>query len=361
MGNNMTTEILDAPKSAVVQYQPFYAQLAQLEKDNASLVFDYESKKGNKEARSHVNTLRLTKGALERTRKEAKAESLRIGRAIDAEAAEIESRIEAMIIVHQKKLDEIEQREKDRVDALRARLAQMDRTGVSAVTSDEIRQSIAELEDIAIDDSWQEFVSEAAKLKDARLIDLRGELDARMKYEAEQIELARLRKEAEERAQRERDEAIAKAAAEKAAAEAAARVEAEAAKARRAIEEAELKAKQEREAAERRELELKLQAEQAERRRVEAEQKAIRDAKEAAERAEAEKQRAIQAEKDRVAALAKAEADAQAKREANKAHRAKINNEALSAFVAGGISEECAKECIKLIALGKIPNIQINY
>ena len=68
----MTTEILDAPKSAVAAYQPFYAQLAELETNNARLVFDYESKKGNKEARSHVNTLRLTKGALERVRKAEK-------------------------------------------------------------------------------------------------------------------------------------------------------------------------------------------------------------------------------------------------------------------------------------------------
>lgn len=357
----MTTELLDAPKSAVAKYQHFYAQLAQLEKDNAALVFDYESKKGNKEARSHVNTLRLTKGALERTRKEAKEESLRIGRAIDAEAKEINARIEAMIVVHQTKLDEIERREKDRIDALKMRLDEISAWGFGDVAATQIKASISTLEKLSIDDSWKEFTADAAKSKDARLEQLRADLATREKYEAEQEELARLRKEAEERAQRERDEAIAKAAAEKAAAEAAARAEQEAAKARQAIEAAELKAKQEREAAERRELELKLQAEQAERRRVEAEQKAIRDAKEAAERAEQEKQRAIQAEKDRVAALAKAEADEQAKREANKAHKAKINNAALAAFVAGGISEDCAKECVKLIASGKIPAVQINY
>jgi colicin import membrane protein len=357
----MNMEVLDAPKSIVTEYQPFYAQLAELEANNAKLVFDYESKKGNKEARSHVNTLRLTKGALERTRKSAKEESLRIGRAIDAEAKEINARIEAMILVHQAKLDEIEKRETDRIEALKIRLDEISAWGFGDVAADQIKSNIASLEKLAIDDSWQEFTADAAKLKDARLEKLRADLAAREKYEAEQTELARLRKEAEERAQRERDEAIAKAAAERAAAEAAARIKAEEERARRAIEEAELKAKQEREAAERRELELKLQAEQAERRRIEAEQKAIRDAEEAAQRAEQEKQRAIQAEKDRVAALAKAEAEAQAKREANKAHRAKINNAALAAFVAGGISEEYAKQCIKLIATGSIPNIQINY
>lgn len=357
----MTTELLDAPKSAVAEYQPFYAQLAELEKNNAALAFDYESKKGNKEARSHINTLRLTKGALERTRKEAKAESLRIGRAVDSEAAEIEKRIEAMISVHQAKIDEIEQREKDRVATLSGRLCDLRNTGAIENTAADLARAIAALEPLVIGDDWQEFRELALEAKDQSLQTLRRRHAERVKADAEAAELARLRAEAEARAQKDRDDAIAKAAVEKAQAEAARKAEQEAAKARQLIEDAERKAKQEREAAERRELELKLQAEQAERRRVEAEQKAVQDAKDALIRAEQEKARAIKAEQDRVAAVAKAEADAQAKREANKAHLAKINRAALAAFVAGGIAEECAKDCIKLIASGKIPAITINY
>lgn len=357
----MTTELLDAPTSAVAEYQPFYAQLSQLEKDNSALAFDYESKKGNKEARSHVNTLRLTKGTLERTRKTAKEESLRIGRAIDSEAKEISVRIDTMISVHQVKLDEIEQREKSRIAALAARILTVINYGAASATSGEFKQAIAELEAIAIDDTWQELTAEAARAKDARLSELRAMLVDAEKYEAEQAELTRLRAEAAARVQQERDEAIAKAATEKARAAAADQAEREATKARKAIEEAERKAKQEREAAERRELELKLQAENAERRRVESEQKAEQDRKDTAIKAEADKQKAVKAEQDRVAAAAKAEADAQAKREASTAHRAKVNRAALSALVAGGISEECAKECIKLIAKGSIPAVQITY
>lgn len=353
-------EVLDKPKSSVAEYQPFYAQLAQLEKDNAALVFDYESKKGNKEARSHINTLRLTKGALERTRKEAKEESLRIGRAVDAEAKEINARIEAMIVVHQTKLDEIEKREKDRINAIQFRILAIEKI-IDSRASGDLKDRIAEIEAIAIDDSFAEFVASAAIAKDASLAKYRAMLIEAEKAESEAAELARLRAEAEARAQKDRDDAIAKAAEEKAKAEAAAEAERRATAARKAIEDAELKAKQEREAAERRELELKLQAEQAERRRVEAEQKAIRDAEEAAVRAEQEKARAIQAEKDRVAALAKADADAQAKREANKKHLAKINNAALDALVAGGLDAAAAKLAITLIASGKVPAVQINY
>lgn len=357
----MTTEILDKPKSAVAEYQPFYAQLAELEKNNAALAFDYESKKGNKEARSHVNALRLTKGSLERTRKAAKAESLRIGRAIDAEAEQIEARIEAMILVHQAKIDEIEQHEKDRIALIEACMENLRQHGAEAKTAAALAVDISVLEVVVIGDDYAEFKAEALAVKDSHLQALRTRLSEMQKAEAEAAELARLREEAAARAQKDRDEAIARAAVEKAAAEAAALAERQAAAARKAIEDAELKAKQEREAAERRELELKLQAEQAERRRVEAEQKAEHEKMEAARRAEVEKQRAIQAEKDRVAAIAKAEADALAKREANQAHKRKINQAALGALVAGGINEECAKQCITLIATGKVPAVQINY
>ena len=335
-------EVLDKPVSAVAEYQPFYAQLAKLETDNEAIVFDYESRQGNKEARSHINTLRLTKGALERTRKSAKEDSLRIGRAIDSEAKEINTRIEAMITVHQVKIDEIEQRETDRIAALQVRLAALAAVniGMDAVYYGE---RIASIEQVVIGDDWQEFITDAAKAKDGALANCRRLLAEREKQDADAAELVRLKKEAAERERADREAAIAKAAEERAKAE------------------AELRAKSEREAAERREFELKLQAETADRRRIEAEQKAVKDAKDAAERAEQSKLQAIQDEQKRVAAIAKAEADDQARREANTAHKGKINRSALAALVAAGIAEDVAKKCLSLIASGKVPAVQINY
>lgn len=335
-------EVLDRPQSAVKAYEPFYAELAKLESDNASLVFDYESKKGNKEARSHVNALRATKGALERARKEAKEESLRIGRAVDSEAKEINGRIEAMIGVHQVKLDEIEQREKNRIAAHQEQLDALTVIHTGS-TVKEYKFHIATLEAVVIDDSWQEFAVEAAKARDASLAEHRRLLAAQELADAEAAELAKLRAEAAERAKRDQEAKIAHEATERA--EAAAKQA----------------AKQAAEAAEKRELELKLAAETAERRRAEAEQKAEKDAKDAAARAEQAKAKAVKDEQDRVAAAARAEAEAQAKREANKAHRTRINRAALAALVKGGVAEEIAQLCITLIAKGEVPAVQINY
>ena len=358
----MTTELLDAPvKSEVAAYQPFYADLAKLEEDNQKVVFDYESPKGNKEARSHVYKLRQTKSTLEKTRVEAKADSVRIGRAVDAEAKEINVRIEAMIVVHQDKIDEIEQREANRVTALQARLLTFSNFEFIDETVQAVTDEIKHIQAIAIDESWQEFTAEAARRKDAAITQLQIDLAAYQKRDAEAAELARLRLEAEARAQADRDAAIAAAAVEKARVIAVQQAAIEAAKAAQEIANAEAKAKAEREAADRRELELKLAAENAERRRVESEQKAAQDAKDAAEHAEQSRLKAIQDEKDRVAATEKAEATAQAKREANKAHLAKINRAAVAALVKGGLTEDVAKLVVTMIAKGEVPAVSIAY
>lgn len=365
-------EVLNKQESAVAEYRPFYAQLVELEQKNASLVFDYESPKGNKEARSHVNTLRLTKGALERTRKAAKEESLRIGRAIDAEAKEINARIEAMITVHQEAIDAIEQREKDRVAALATRLHELANSGAAAGTAVDLAAAIAVLEPVVIGDDWQEYKTQALEAKDNALRVLRGRHAERVEHEAREAELARLRAEAAERERIEREAAIARAAEERAIAEAARKLAEAAARAKMEAEAAERKAAEEREAAARRELELKLQAEQAERRRVEAEQRAEqerieaaaraeRQAKEAAERAERQAVEAVRREQERVAAAELAAAAEQARREKDKKHKAAINRAALAALVAGGLSDECAKQCITLIASGKVPAVSIEY
>jgi FKBP-type peptidyl-prolyl cis-trans isomerase len=85
----------------------------------------------------------------------------------------------------------------------------------------------------------------------------------------------------------------------------------------------------------------------------------------AARKAEADKAAAEQAaaerERQRVADEQRAEAEAAAKREADKAHKAKINNEALTALVAAGLSDADAKAAIGAIAKGLVPNVKINY
>ncbi len=387
--------VLNAETTQVAGYKQFYTDLVKLEKDNAAVVFDYASKKGEKEARSHIFSLRKSKGALERVRKEAKAESLRIGRAIDSEAESIEARIEAMIEVHQKPLDEMAAREKTRVDSLNARMAAF--PGAVCNTVEEAKAEIDRVTAIEVGPDWQEFMADATQEKAHTLEGLNLRMAELVKRDEEAAELARLRAEAEARAKADHESAIAKAAAEKAQREAeekaaaekakvqaaldaakaeAARKEAEAVKAAEqakaealskeqaaalAIQQEREKAEQEKQAAARREAELKLAAEMAEKRRQQEAAEAERQRVAAIQRAEEEKQRAIKAEQDRVAAEAKRVADEAAARERNKAHKAKINREALESLFAGGLTEEQAKLAVTLIAQGKVANVRIEY
>lgn len=249
-------------------------------------------------------------------------------------------------------------------------------------TAAHVAQFIADLEAVEINDTWEEFLPEAAQVKDETLAKLRALLAERTQYEAEQAEqaeLVRLRAEAEAQAQRDRDAEIARVAAEQARLQAEQQAQAErdaaarreqelldqAAATQRAAAQAALDAEA---AAERQRLQLELQAEQA--RTAAAQAEASRVAAE--QRAEQERIAAIKRQEEaveqaRIAEQARADAAAdeilrQAEaREADLEHKKSINRAALEAFIAGGMPEACAKQAVTLIAQRKIPAITISY
>ncbi|MBT9303260.1 hypothetical protein [Pseudomonas sp. TAE6080] len=242
-----------------------------------------------------------------------------------------------------------------------------------------VAKLIADLQAVEINDAWEEFLPEAAQVKDETLAKLRNLLAERAQHEAEQAELVRLRAETEAQAKRDRDAEIARVAAEQARLhaeqqaqaerDAAARREQElldqAAATQRAAAQAALDAEA---VAERQRLQLELQAEQA--RTAAAQAEASRVAAE--QRAEQERIAAIKRQEEaveqaRIAEQARADAAAdeilrQAEaREADLEHKKSINRAALEAFIAGGMPEACARQAVTLIAQRKIPAITISY
>jgi len=230
-----------------------------------------------------------------------------------------------------------------------------------ATTAERVSYIISIVEMVEINNTWEEFLPEAAQVKDETLAKLRALLAERTQYEAEQAELTRLRLEKEARDKKDNEDRIAREAAEQATREAEAK----------ALSDREAEARRvsdEKAAAEKRESDLRLQAaeaerqaEQAKREKVEAEQKAerdrlqgIEDQKKAVEQARLEEQARADAAADEILRQAAA-------READKAHKARINRAALDAFIAGGMTEECAKQAVTLIAQRKIPAIAITY
>lgn len=252
-------------------------------------------------------------------------------------------------------------------------------TDLADISAAAILDSIASVEAVQMGDQWEEFETEAARAKESALSKLRAALTVRQKHEAELAAIAKFNAEQAEREQKEREAEIARAAAEQARIEAEQRAQAErdaaakreqdlidqAAAAQRATEQA---ARDAEAAAERQRLQLQLQAEQAERQAAQAkadqlaaEQRAEQERIVAVQRQEQAVEQARQNELARQAAAVAFELEQAQAREADLEHKKKINRAALEAFVAGGMTEECAKQAVTLIAQRKIPAVSITY
>lgn len=313
---------------------------------------DLKTKKGRDAIASRAFKVRKIKTALDGLGKEQVDRLKEIPKLIDAERKRMRDELDALADEVRKPLTEWEEAEANRIAMHRNGLESMASQAreVGALNSDALRLRIESIEAEVIGESWEEFEAEAHRVKTKALEILNAALTDRQKYEAEQAELAELRRKQAEQEQKDREAEIARQAAEKA------RTDAEA------------KAQAERDAAAKREADAKA-----------AQAKAEQDAKDAAERqrraeeqAEAERLASVERAKQAAEAARQAEikrqADAKAaeeaeqrRREADISHKASINNAALAAFIENGLPDECAKQAVILIAKGLIPAIKIQY
>jgi hypothetical protein len=319
--------------------------LAKIKAEIDAFVPDVSTKKGRDAVASIAYKVAKSKTYLDGVGKDLVADLKELPKKIDEHRKIMRETLDKWKDEVRKPLTDWEEAEERRIATHKELIAIFNSNAaeVEALDSGELAAQILFIEAKIIGAHLEEFEAEAARAKDACLSSLRVALDTRLKYEAEQAELMRLRAEAAEREQKEREARIAKEAEERAKAQAEAAAQAE----REAVAKREADAKA---AAERRELELKLQAERAEREKAEANARTERVAKETEERIARE-----------VAQKAATEAAELAKREVDMAHKAKINNAAASALVAGGLTQDAAKQVVILIANGVIPNVRISY
>lgn len=361
-------EVFTAPKGL----DPY---IEQIKAEVRAFVPDTSTKKGRDAIASIAHKVAKSKTALDNAGKALVDRLKEQPKLVDAERKRMREELDALKDEVRRPLTEWEEREESRIAGHQLSIKNLqslaDATGQeSSVFLLKELLGAAEAFDTA---RLEEFETEALRLKEHVVNTLRDALAAREKYEADQAELAKLRAEAAEREQKEREAQAERdriAAEEKAKADQAERERVAAENARIAAEqeaarkqaEADAKAKAEIEAAERREREAKEAAERAEQQRIAAEQKAEQDRIEAQKRAEREKQEAIEAERRRVEAEQKRAAEEAEKREANKRHAAKINNLAVSGLMThANLSQDQAREVVTAIAKGLVANIKISY
>lgn len=322
------TETATTEKSldTLAPYSQLRAQIETIKAENAAKTFDLSKPTGIKKAKSHIYSLRKLRAEAERTRKDLGRDALEYKRRVDSVGKDIIAEVESMIEVHERPLKEMEEREEARKRAHIERLATLRMPEEVIGDSKTARDLLARVEEVIVDDDWEEYRDEAQLVRDDTVSQLTQLVRTLTKAEEEAAELARLREDA---AKREAEGAAKKAEAE--------RIAREEQIARDAAE----KAKREAE-------------EEAERKRVEAEKAAeleLERVKRQAAEAEAARKREEEAKRA-----------ADEKRAANKRHRNKVMNEVVKAIVAeSGASEEAAQLVAIAIADGKVPHVSVRF
>lgn len=361
----MTNEIALVPskETAVQVYStpngldPF---LAKVREEIDAFVPDVTTPKGRKEIASVAYKVAQSKTALDSMGKDLVAELKDIPRKIDEERKRMRDLLDAWKDEVRKPLTDWEEAEERRVKGIKDRLS-LFVAYTDNQNSAKLKAVLEYVESIAIDDSWQEFLTVAAQAKDACINRFKVAIMEQEKAEAEAAEQERIRKDAEEKARIEREEQIRKEAIEIERRAAEHRAEQE----RQRVEQQRIAAQQE---ADRKEREHQASLERAKREKAEAEAATLRQqqnaadrARLAAEQAERDKQAAIEAERNRIEAQRIADQQEADKKAANKAHRQKINQEALFDLIERGMTVNAAKALIESIVRGEIRNITVNY
>ena len=344
------------PTSAVALFtegEGVEAMLADIRKQATSLVPDLSTAKGRKEIASIAFSVAKTKTYLDGFGKELTDKYKEIPRRIDANRKLIRDTLDALKDEVRAPLTQYEAAEEARVAALQSRLARLNELGSSAsieIAAADLQVMLQEVEQNALDDSWQELLPQATVAKELATKRLGEALAARQKYEAEQAELEQLRQKQAEQDRIDRERLIAEQAAEQARREEENRQRLEREAAQHREQEAQRQAQVAQQAAE----QARRDSEAAELARQQAEANAARQAEEAATRA-------AEPERQRIADEQRLKDEEAARRMADRAHQGRINSAILMDLIGMGIEEDKAVTLIKHIANNKIAHLTINY
>ncbi|CAO3447927.1 hypothetical protein [Azospirillum argentinense] len=368
----MTTDTMEAPKAEAGKGLAIIADLtpeiftkekaaeivADVRREVLAVDRDVSTKNGRDAIASMAAKIARSKTAADNFGKQLKADYKAKVDAIDGIRRVFWDGLEALQKEFRAPLTEFEEAEKARVARHESALADIARLTVldGVPTTDAIadRLTVAQSVDTS---TFQEFTARAEAAKAEAVAKLEAMLKAAQQRDAERAELERLRQEAAERearAAREKAEQEQREREERAAEQARQEAERAAAAERTRVEQ---EARQIQEKAEREKAEAEERAAQAERDR----QDADRRAKEAEERAQQRAEEAARQERQRIEDERKAEEEATRRREADRTHRATVNNAAVAALTAAGLSYGDAKTAITAIAKGDVPRVSIAY
>ena len=187
--------------------------ISAIEQQLAKFEPDMTSEEGRKEIASMAYKVAKSKTALDNLGKDLVSEWKTKSKAVDSVRKIAWDKLEAMQHKVRKPLTDWENAEKLRVEERKARMQQM--IDCAGAFPEFIEEKI-KLANSLYQFDWQEFQDMAQSEYDSVLASLNAKLESRKKADIERAELEKLRKEAAERAVKDREELIAKEAAERA-------------------------------------------------------------------------------------------------------------------------------------------------
>lgn len=298
--------------------------VSKIEAEARSIVCDYSTAKGRKEARSLASKVSRSKTLIDDVGKSLNDERNRLNKIVNEKRNLAKERLDALRDDIRRPAEEIEKKEAERVQA---HMMAMDQFSVEKLTSQntsaELQAQIKMIEAVDIDGTWEEFEGEARTAKAQALQKYNQDIGVAEAREAQEAELVELRRE-----KAERDEAN-----------------------RQAQQEAE--AKKHAEAAEKARAEAEQQA--AERAKVEAEERHQRELAESKEREE----RAAQAERDRIAKEQQEREVAEQRRKADAENRRRIRSEIISTLA--GLKPANYEEMVDAMIAGEVPHVKVMF
>ena len=309
----------------IVEYDEIREKLDEV-KESCDFLPDVTTDEGYEKSKRVALDVGKLLTALEKKRKDKKAYFLEGGKQVDSQAKTIAAELEQYQLPHKnayKELDNLKkEREANRKAELERRVQEMRELPTVMHDSDSAGVKMA-MEAMQAEEclDFYEYSMQALEARNAARKALGNMYVAKLKTEAEAVELEKLRAEKAKRDQEAHEESIRR--------------------------EASAKAEQEAAAAKDRE-------EQAKKALVMAKEQAAIDAEIAADNARL-------AEVARQAEAKRIEGEAQAAREADKANISKVRFEAKEALMFWGLCEDDARRIIHAINDGKIPHISIKY
>lgn len=203
--------IIELPKDNALQVftepQGVDKYIDQIRKEALSLVPDITTKKGRDEIASIAHWVSRSKTYLEKTGKDlCDAERAKIDvtlKAVMASRKRVESELDAIRDQVRKPLTDWEDAESDRKSKIESRIEAMQRLPEIGSNSEAIAKHLRRLESTEIDESFCEYTAEAALARTRSIKECRSKLEAQLRIESDQKELAELKeKQAEQEAQK---------------------------------------------------------------------------------------------------------------------------------------------------------------